>query len=81
MARIIIDYPDDMTTFNALEFALSVVRQGRISQSGDIPHFCWCSTFNSPREGEQIMVCCRRKKKGQSSDSLAIYRTQDKRRL
>ncbi len=73
MPRLIIDYPDDMPAHDACLFASWAIEDGKISESAGVPHFCWVTQFT--RHG--VVVRARRKKRGQKSDSLLIYRTQD----
>jgi hypothetical protein len=80
MARLIIDYPDDMTATNALEFVQKVVVQGKISHSNGVPHFCWLTMIKAPKvnthDNPMVMatIITRVKKKGQKSDSLIVRR-------
>ena len=75
MAKLIIDYPDDMTAGDALEFIQEVVLSGKVSYANGIRHFCWLTTFKTPavKEGG-VTAITRVKKKGQKSDSLIVRR-------
>lgn len=72
MSRLIIDYPDDMLPEVALIYAREHVRPGRISEAAGMSHFCWATAFRESK----VLVHSRRKKAGQKSDSLLIYRTE-----
>ena len=72
--RLIVDYPDDMTATNAIDFVRAVTKDGRISEAAGVPHFCWGTRFKGLCKNEDIMVATRRKKKGQTSDSFLVYR-------
>jgi len=66
--RIIIDCRDVPLT-RAIRCVAEVVSEGYISKSGDIPHFCWVTTFI---DGTHVIA--RRNKPGQNSDSFLVYR-------
>jgi hypothetical protein len=71
MARLIITYPDDMKAQDALCFVSFHVQEGRVSKAGGIQHFCWSTLFRV----DGIMCHTRRKKVGQTSDSIDVYRS------
>jgi isoleucyl-tRNA synthetase len=70
MARLIIDYPDDMLPDRALWLVQTVVSSGKVSQANGVPHFCWLSYM--PVSKAEVIT--RRKKPGQKSDSLIVRR-------
>lgn len=70
MPRLIIDYPDEINTLDAIHFALEVIRGGRISKHKNGNHFCWATTFNDGK----YTVLTRMKRKNQTSDSLVILK-------
>jgi hypothetical protein len=74
VARIIVDYPDDMATHYALRLAAQITEYGRISTAGDVPHFCWVANVGKP---PRFTVITRRKKRGQTTDSLIITRVKE----
>lgn len=68
--KLIIEYPDDMPTSDAIRLASAVVHEGRVSHSSKgVPHFCWLTQFCNG-----IQVITRVKRKGRKTDSLEISR-------
>lgn len=73
MARIIIDFPDELPPNLVMSMVQSHVREGKISVAAGIPHYCWVTTFAGPvLKGWSIVT--RRKKAGQDSDSFSIQK-------
>jgi hypothetical protein len=75
--KVIIDYDDVLPVVKVLESALEVVKEGRISVAGGIPHYCWFSIFHQVemdrrRKKKAVVVQSRRKKKDQKSDSFRV---------
>lgn len=69
MARIIVDYPDDMKAHEACYYVLQATKDGKVSVAAGVPHFCWGTRFQNG-----VMVATRRKKPNQKSDSFLVYR-------
>jgi hypothetical protein len=72
MRRIIINIPDESEELRAVECVLSVMKQGRVSQTTDgTRHFCWLTKF-----GDGIYVSTHRKR-NLKTDSFAVYSEHD----
>jgi hypothetical protein len=84
MARLIIDFPDDLHCKEALDLVSRVVAQGRVCRISKADkardHFCWLTTFKENSVfnicKKEIQVITRRKKLGQTSDSFIIRRSE-----
>lgn len=70
MARLIVDYPDDMSVDDALRYVQQHVEPGRISGNKNGSHFCWVSRWNK----HGITVVTRPRHPKQKSDSLSVIR-------
>lgn len=53
----------------AMSYVQAVMCNGRISEAGDIKHYCWHTSFN---DGTQVSV--RRKRSEEAADSFIVYR-------
>lgn len=68
--RIIIDTADDVDAATALACVDTVIRAGKISEAGGIPHYCWHTVFKTG-----IEVSVRRKRTSGSADSFYVRRS------
>jgi hypothetical protein len=73
MAKIIIDFPDELPPNLAMDMVRFHVREGKVSVSAGVAHYCWMTAFNSPIL-KDWGVFTRRKKVGQTSDSFVILK-------
>jgi len=64
--RLIIDNRTDIPMSEALEYAIAVVKMGRISDGGE--SYCYATTFR--RGVGEVVVCAFRNKR---SDRLVLY--------
>ena len=64
--RLIIDNRTDIPMSEALEYAIAVVKMGRISDGGE--SYCYATTFR--RGAGEVVVCAHRNKR---SDRLLLY--------
>ena len=69
MGRIIIDYDDTISDNEAIHRVATVVADGKISESNNVPHYCWATSFS-----DGVVVWTRRKKSYQKSDSFCVTR-------
>lgn len=66
--RIIIEHDKDIDPLDAMDVVRAVIKEGKISTSGGVAHYCWVTTFVTL----EISVITKRKKKGQGSDSFRV---------
>ena len=71
MPRLIIDYPASMEPEEACAYVGTVVKEGKVSESANIPHYCWVTVFSHSRNNK-VVVEARRKKPYQKSDSFRL---------
>ena len=64
--RLIIDNRTDISMSEALEYAIAVVKMGRISDGGE--SYCYATTFR--RGADDVVVVANRNKR---SDRLVLY--------
>lgn len=62
--RITITIEDDINDADALQLAMQVVEQGKISGKGK--HYCYATAFQHPNYKEEIMVYTSTRVKGQN---------------
>ena len=78
--KIILTYDDDdMNAEAALARMSQVAARGYVSQAAGVPHYSWCTVWES--SGHSILALAKIKKNKASADSIEIVKEIDKKEL